>query len=164
MLQFGIDCRHRGQVSSGQEHNIISKCQVRKLSDCTVRIKLEIGIVLEALYIPGKIFNIENKKVRGKRIPLPKTTLPFEMPINRTINCHTEEGCRYTFHNPRTKLSWEPNRFEHPIQKLPRDRIISLMQINFQKAFGGNPLAGVFTQKLLNMEDIVHHFPVLKKS
>jgi len=38
------------------------------------------------------------------------------------------------------------------------------MQVNFQNASRRNPLVGIFSQELLNKENVVHHFPILKKS
>ena len=102
---------------------------MRQLNTCTVRMKQKIYIILKTFYITGKVLQTKDKQIRGKRIPLSKTSLPFEVVINGSIDCHTKGSGRDTFHDLGTELGWETNRLEHPLQEFSGNGIISLVQV-----------------------------------
>ena len=112
--------------------------------------KFKIGIILEAAHISGKVLQTKHKQIRGERIPLSKTPLPFEVAINGSIDCHTKGSGRNTFHDLSTELGWEANGLNHPIQEFPGNGIISFMQVNFQEVSRRGSFPGIFAQNLLN--------------
>jgi len=66
--------------------------------------KFKIGIILETAHISGKVLQTKHKQIRGERIHLSKTPLPFEVAINGSIDCHTKGSGRNAFHDPSTEL------------------------------------------------------------